>query len=279
VNAVAEQAAAARTLLFVPGHRSALFDKAAAAGADLVVLDLEDAVPPAEKDEARRAVASWLAGGAVAAVRINAAGTTWHEADVAALTEWTGVVVVPKAEDPRLLAELADRLAGATLIALVETARGVVAAPAVAAADGVARLAFGSLDLAAELGVDPDDREAMAPARGALVLASAAAGLPAPVDGVTQDLADDGRLREDVAYAARLGFTGKLCVHPRQVPVAAEALAPTDQDVAWARSVVEAAGDGGVVSLDGRMIDRPVVERARRVLAAAHPGTDEDEEK
>ena len=280
MNAVPEQAAGARTLLFVPGHRPLLFDKAAAAGADLVVLDLEDAVPPAEKDEARRAVASWLAAGGVAAVRLNSSGTSWHDADVAALAGRTGVVMVPKAEDPGLLAALADRLGGVALVALVETARGVLAAPAVAATPGVARLAFGSFDLAAELGVDPDDREAMAPARGALVLASAAAGLAPPVDGVTQDLSDGQRLREDVTYAGRLGFTGKLCVHPRQVPVAAAALAPTDADVAWARSVVDAAGsgDGGAVSVDGRMVDRPVVERARRILGAVATGTDENEE-
>lgn len=265
----AERVALAGTALFVPGHRPHLFDKAAGAGADVVVLDLEDAVPPAAKNDARAAVAAWLATGAVAAVRINGSGSPWHADDVAGLTDWTGIVMVPKAEDPTLLAALAERLDRTALVALVETARGVIGAPAVAATKGVARLAFGSVDLGAELGVDPEDREAMAVARGALVLASAGAGIAPPLDGVTQDLTDDARLREDVTYARRLGFTGKLCVHPRQVPVAAAALTPTSQEVAWARAVVAAAGDGGVVSLDGRMVDRPVVERARRILGTA----------
>lgn len=264
----AQRVATARTVLFVPGDRPERFDRAAASGADLVVVDLEDAVAARTKDAARENAAAWLAenpGG----VRINAAGTDWFEADVAAVSTRPCVVMVPKAASRDVLEDLAGRLApGSAILALVETAAGVTGAVAVAAADGVARLAFGSFDLAAELGVSPDDRDAMAWSRGALVVASAAAGLPGPLDGVTGDIGDEVVLRDDVAAAARMGFTGKLCIHPRQVPLVHEALAPSEADLAWAREVVAAAAGGGVTAVAGRMVDRPVVERARRLLAA-----------
>ena len=128
---------------------------------------------------------------------------------------------------------------------------------------------LGTYDLAAQLGVSPDDRDAMAGARQALVLASAAAGLAGPVDGVTGDVGDDDRLRDDLAYAVRLGFGGKLCVHPRQVPVARAAFLPAPDELVWARRVVEAAAGSGAVLLDGQMVDKPVVDRARRILATS----------
>jgi citrate lyase subunit beta/citryl-CoA lyase len=261
------------TLLFVPGDRPDRFDKAAAAGPDLVVLDLEDAVAPDAKDAARDHVVAWLGAGGRAAVRINAAGTPGHDEDLRALSGTALPVMLPKAEDPAGLAGVAARLhPGATLLALVETAAGVLAAPSLAAVDRVARLVLGTYDLAAQLGVSPDDRDAMAGARQALVLASAAAGLAGPVDGVTGDVGDDDRLRDDLAYAVRLGFGGKLCIHPRQVPVAREAFLPSAEELAWARRVVEAAAGAGAVLLDGAMVDKPVVDRARRLLAAAEGG-------
>ena len=251
------------TLLFVPGDRPDRFDKAVAAGPDLAVLDLEDAVAPDAKDAAREAVVGWLAGGGRAAVRVNALGTPDHDDDVAALAAFPVPVMVPKAEDPDALVRLAERLHDETrLLALVETAAGVLAA-----VTAVERLVLGTFDLAAQLGVSPDDREAMAGARHALVLASAAAGSAPPVDGVTGDVADEARLRDDLAYAVRLGFGGKLCVHPRQVPVARDAFLPSADDVAWARRVVDAADGSAVVLVDGAMVDKPVVDRARRILA------------
>jgi citrate lyase subunit beta / citryl-CoA lyase len=257
------------TLLFVPGDRPERFDKAVASGADLVVLDLEDAVAPGAKDAARVEVVRWLEAGGQAAVRINAAGTAPHDPDVEALAAFPRPVLVPKAEGDVALAGLVERLHPDTrLLALVESAAGVLAAPALARVAGVDRLVLGTYDLAAQLGVSPDDREAMAGARHALVLASAAAGLAPPVDGVTGDVADDEVLRDDLAYAVRLGFGGKLCIHPRQVPTAREAFLPTAEEVAWARRVVDAAAGGGVVLLDGRMVDKPVVDRAERILAA-----------
>lgn len=248
---------AATTFLFVPGDRPGRFAKAVASGADVVLVDLEDAVAPADKDFARASVADWLESNR-ATVRINAPGTPWFEAD-AELVAARGVpVVVPKAETPGVLAGFRE------VVALVETARGVERAGELAAVPSVTRLAFGSIDLAAELGVDPEDREPFAYARSRLVIASAAAGLPPPVDGVTTDLNDNARLESDVRHARRMGFGGKLCIHPRQVAPVRDAFAPTEAERDWARRVVAAGGSVSVV--DGRMVDRPVLARARHIL-------------
>ncbi|EOD63686.1 HpcH/HpaI aldolase/citrate lyase family protein [Amycolatopsis vancoresmycina] len=248
---------AATTFLFVPGDRPDRFDKAVTSGADVVILDLEDAVGPAAKDSARASADAWLENHR-AVVRINAPGTPWFAAD-AELVAARGVpVVVPKAETPGVLAGFRE------VVALVETAAGVERAAELAAVPSVTRLAFGSVDLAAELGVAPEDREPFAYARSRLVIASAAAGLAPPVDGVTANLGDDAELEADVRYARRLGFGGKLCIHPRQVPVARAAFAPTAAEREWARRVLTAGDSVSVV--DGRMVDKPVLDRARRIL-------------
>lgn len=256
------------TFLFVPGDRPDRFDKAVGVGADLVVLDLEDAVEPDVKDVARDHVVTWLAKGGQAAVRVNAGGEV-AKRDLAALADLPVPVIVPKAEDPAALAAVRVSLhPESTLLALVETAAGVLAAPALAVVEGVERLVLGTFDLAAQLGISPDDREAMAGARHGLVLASAAAGLVPPVDGVTGDVGDEERLADDLDHAVRMGFGGKLCIHPRQVATTRAAFRPSEEEIAWARRVVDAAGEGAVL-LDGKMVDKPVVDRARRVLDAA----------
>lgn len=271
----AEIAGKARTWLFVPGDRPERFAKAAAAGPDVVVLDLEDAVAPAHKDAARAHVTDWLPRAAITtAVRINAAGTTWHDADLAALATLDGpsLVVLPKADSPETVAAVLAALPdGSAVVALVETALGVARAIDLARSPGVVRLAFGSYDLAAELGVDPDHAPALAPARGNLVLASAVGGLAGPIDGVTGDVRDHERLTADVTAAAALGFAGKLCIHPGQVTPAAAALAPTPDEVAWAERVLAAATEDGVALVDGRMVDAPVVARARRIVSLNRP--------
>ncbi len=248
---------AATTFLFVPGDRPDRFGKAVASGADVVILDLEDAVAPSAKEAARASVRDWL-GRDRAMVRINAPGTPWFDADAAMVAARGVPVMVPKAETPGVLAGFRE------VIALVETARGVEAAGELAAVPSVRRLAFGSIDLAAELGVAPEDREPFAYARSRLVIASAAAGLAPPVDGVTTDLRDPSRLAEDVRYARRMGFGGKLCVHPEQVGPVRDGFAPTEAELTWARRVL-AAGDP-VSVVDGRMVDKPVLARARHLL-------------
>ncbi|MFC9609210.1 HpcH/HpaI aldolase/citrate lyase family protein [Streptomyces sp. NPDC056938] len=253
--------AAARTLLFVPGHRPDRFEKAAAAGADAVIIDLEDAVAPDGKDAARRHAADWLARGRDAVVRINPPGTPWWDADLDLVTAFGCPVMLPKAEDPDVIARIAEVCA---VIPLVETAAGIERALDVCCAPGVVRAAFGSVDLATELGVRHDDTLALAYARSRLVMASAAAGVAPPLDGVTTALDDAEVLAQDIRHARRLGFGGKLCIHPRQLPAVAEGFAPSDAELAWARKVL-AAGDA-VSAVDGVMVDKPVQERARRLL-------------
>ncbi|OBA43081.1 MULTISPECIES: HpcH/HpaI aldolase/citrate lyase family protein [Gordonia] len=265
---------AARTLLFVPGNRPDRFAKAEAAGADVVVIDLEDAVAPDDKDAARSDVAQWLSDGHAAVVRINGADTQWFDDDVAMLGA-VGInhaaeagAMIAKAEASEIVSRVATA-SNAPVIPLIETAVGVLNAPGIAATPGVARIAFGAIDFAAELGVDPDDREALLHARSTLVLASAAARVASPVDGVTTALRDAEKLTDDVGYAARIGLRGKLCIHPSQVAAVHDRLAPTDDEVAWARRIVDATrADGSAVAVDGHMVDPPVVARAQQILAA-----------
>ena len=266
--ALHDDLAAARTLLFVPGDRPERFVKAVASGADLVVLDLEDAVAPEAKSDARARVAAELSGGARYVVRINAVGTPWYDDDLTMVATHECAVMVPKAEDPATLAGIAAGLpASGPLVALLETAAGILAAPAIAAAPGVSRLAFGSFDLAAQLGVEPTDRTALQAARSALVLSSAAAGLSPPIDGVTGAVADDALLVAETDHARRLGFGARLCIHPRQVPLVAQALRPPEAQLTWARAVLAASSSPGVAVVDGEMVDKPVLDRARRLLA------------
>jgi citrate lyase subunit beta/citryl-CoA lyase len=251
--------AAARSLLFVPGDRPDRFAKAAAAGADVVVLDLEDAVAPDAKVRARAHVVAWLAAGNPGVVRINAAGTRWHDDDVAAVRELASAVMVPKASRP-------DDLAGLpSVLPLIETAAGVAFAHVLCGVSTVVRPVFGSVDLAAELGVDPASHTALLHARSTLVVAAAAAGCAPPVDGVTTALTDEDAVRRDTEHAAALGFTGKLCVHPKQVEPVHAALRPSAAELTWARTVL-AASTRGAVAVDGQLVDRPVVLRARRLL-------------
>lgn len=265
----------AATWLFVPGSRPDRFAKAAASGADEVICDLEDAVAPGEKEQARADVVAWLRGGGSAWVRLNAVGTRWHDDDVAALAECAGLrgLVVPKAESPSALAALAAEVPGPDrLVALVESAIGVLRAADLAACPGVGRLAFGSIDFALDVDATEDD-DSLLLARSTLVLASRAGGRAAPLDGVTTALDDPEALAADARRARRLGFGGKLCVSPRQVPVVAAQFRPSDLEVDWARRVVAAADGGtGVVATAGEMVDRPVLERAQRILAAASGG-------
>jgi citrate lyase subunit beta / citryl-CoA lyase len=266
----AESLAIARTLLFVPGHVPDRFVKATASGADAVVLDLEDAVAPIHKDEARRHVLAWLEADHEALVRINAIGTPWHADDVAALRGQARAVMVPKAENPGWVAAVRDSLpANSTIMPLIETAAGVLHAGAICALDAVVRPAFGHIDLAAQLGVSPDARPALVTARSTVVLAAAAAGCAPPVDGITTTIGDIDLLTADTRHAAELGFTGKLCIHPGQIAPVHAALAPTEIEVAWARDVLAVCDDGSVTAHNGQMIDRPVLIRARRLVSLA----------
>jgi citrate lyase subunit beta/citryl-CoA lyase len=258
----------ALTFLFVPGIRPERFDKAVASGADVVILDLEDAVSFHEKDEARGHVAAWLAAGGRAAVRVNAVGSPWFRADLAAVGSATAVVL-PKAESVVDLSRVAEHAqAPVRVVPLVETARGVMSAGEICSGPNVVRVGFGNVDLAAELGVDPTSRPALSGARSQLVYASRAARLAPPIDGVTTKIGDDELLADDARHARELGFTAKLTIHPSQVPVVAGVLRASQDEIDWAAGLLKAAGDGVSVH-DGHMVDEPVLVRARSILRRA----------
>jgi citrate lyase subunit beta/citryl-CoA lyase len=272
--------AGVRTLLFVPADRPDRIAKALGSGADAVIVDLEDAVLAGRKDAARAALADVLgarpgdAAEPVVLVRVNALDTEHAEADLETVRQQTAVdgVVVPKAEAAGLERIGGDALA---LVALVETAAGVLDARDIARVPAVAALMLGTIDLGAELAIDvtPDGPELVL-ARSQLVLAAAAAGLRSPIDGVWPDVGDSEGLRREAEMARRLGFGAKACIHPRQLDVVRATFAASEDRLAWAARVVaafEAAErDGqGATSVDGQMVDRPVLERARQLLARA----------
>ncbi|MEP9379168.1 CoA ester lyase [Aquabacter sp. CN5-332] len=251
--------------LFVPGHRPERFAKAAAAGPDAVIIDLEDAVPADLKRDAQAALRTDFCESPVL-VRINAAGTPWHAGDLAAAARLRpAAVMLPKAEDPALISIIvADLGPGIPILALIETARGLAAARDIAAHPAVGRLVFGSVDLCADLGM-AHVREALLFARCELVLASRLAGLPAPIDGVTTNIEDAAAATSDARYARSLGFGGKLSIHPRQIAPIRAGFLPDAEEVAWAYRVL-ASGDGAT-TVDGAMVDEPVRIRARSILA------------
>lgn len=256
--------------LFVPGNRPERFDKACAAGADVVIVDLEDAVPLSEKDHARAAVAAWLAPGKSVALRINSADTPWHAADLA-LCGLPGVVavVVPKAGSAAELARVSAAGAQA-LLPLIETAAGFAKVSELAGAPQVLRLLFGSIDFSVDLGIGGDDRE-LDYFRSQLVLASRLAGIAAPVDGVTTAIDDEAVLRHDTLRGKRFGFGAKLCIHPRQVAGVHAAYLPDAEEVSWAQRVLDAAAsaNGAAVAVDGKMVDRPVIVKAGLIMEQA----------
>lgn len=266
-----------RSYLFVPGDRAERFAKALATAAHQVVIDLEDAVGLDAKVDARDQIARWLRSEGAQAhrervvVRVNAFGTSWHADDVAMVHE-AGVrrVMVPKAEDAAQLADVAVRCgSGTTLIALIESVEGVVKMREIARANGVARLAFGSFDFGVDAGIDGTGRE-LDFVRSQFVIESRYAGLPAPVDGVTLATDDTEVLAADVLDSRRFGFGGKLCIHPRQVETVNRDFAPSEAERTWAARVLNALAENprGAIAVDGKLVDKPIIDRARRIQAA-----------
>jgi citrate lyase subunit beta/citryl-CoA lyase len=249
------------TYLFVPGNRPERFAKALTSHADRIILDLEDAVSPQDKTSARASIGSWLASAEPASrarvlVRINDALSPWHTDDLAWLQTQPLSVV------------LRHLPTGAQVLPLMETVRGVYGAVAVAQAPGVSRLAFGSIDYQLDLGVDTHS-PALEYAAVALTVASRLADLPAPVAGVTADLAPSV-VAADAERALALGMGAKLCIHPQQIDAARQAFVPSPATLAWAHRVVdtwEHTLHPGAVQVDARMVDKPVYLRARRLLA------------
>ena len=270
---------AARTYLFVPGNRPERFEKALASGADVVVLDLEDSVPAAAKPAAREAIGqAWgdlQAAGVPLVVRINSPDGAAGGDDLSwlkGLIPGPAGVMVPKAESAATLDRARAAQPATSLLPLIESAAGHAALQAIASAPGVSRLVVGHIDFMADTGLQCSAGEPeLAPLRFAIAMATRLHGLAPAVDGVTVDIQDDARLREDTQRALRFGFGAKLCIHPRQVAVVHDAMAPSAEEIDWARRVIAAdeVSGGAAVQVDGRMVDLPVVLQARRTLARA----------
>lgn len=260
-----------RSLLFVPGSRPERFDKALAAGADAVIVDLEDAVAPADKLSARESLRAWLRPEHAVVVRINAADTPWFADDIALCAQpGVAAVMLPKAERAETLAALME--AGAkSVLPLIESAAGFAALRIIAAAPGVQRLVFGSIDFQLDLGMRDAHEDELLYFRSQIVLASRLAGLAAPIDGVSTAIDDAEALHADVQRARRLGFGGKLCIHPKQVAGVHRGFAPSADELAWAQRVLDAAAaaGGAAIAVDGKMVDKPVLLRAERLVAEA----------
>ena len=266
----------ARSFLFVPADRVDRYAKALASGADMAIIDLEDAIAHDRKDHARAALdAAW--GSFVhedrVVIRINGLDSLELADDAALCASLSpAAVMVPKAESVEALEALYSRLGEIPLVPLIESALGFSEMAAIARAAGTARLAFGHVDFQADLGmVAGEDQAELAPARFAMVVASRAAGIAGPIDGITLETSRTSKIIHATRRGIRYGFTGKLCIHPDQIAAVHSAFAPSAEDEAWARRVVEAAESsrGAAVKVDGRMVDRAVILLAERVLALA----------
>ncbi len=259
-----------RSYLFVPGNRPDRFAKACAAGADAVVIDLEDSVAPADKQKARSAVESWLTAAQPVLLRVNTAESEWFLQDLRlARTPGIAGVLLPKAERVEEIQIVAEAFGPEVpVLPQIETARGFRNALALAGAGQVKHLLFGSIDFQLDLGMTAEEDELLY-FRLQIVLDSRLAGIQPPVDGVTTDIHSSERVRADAVRARRLGFSGKMCIHPKQVSVVNECFVPSAEEEAWARRVVEASAEasGAAISVDGKMVDRPVVARAEAILA------------
>jgi citrate lyase subunit beta/citryl-CoA lyase len=261
-----------RSMLFVPGSRPDLAAKAPRSAPDVVVLDLEDAVPPAGKADARRSVvqaAAALAGVVPVCVRVNPPGTEWFDEDVAALPDGLAAVVVPKVETVDQLDRLAQALEGRPVVAGIETVLGVLDSRLLLRTPVVACY-FGAEDYVADLGgVRTPGNDEVAHARAHVAMAARVAGVPA-LDMVTVDFGDHDRFVAEARQARALGYRGKLCIHPGQVGLANEAFLPTPAEVDRARRLLAAfdAAGGATIAFEGQMVDEVVAVRARAVVAA-----------
>lgn len=267
---------AIRSALFVPASRPERIPKALASGADRVIVDLEDAVEHLAKDRAREALCDFLGMHPDVRlwVRINDASTSWHENDLKACRSFPGVaaIMLPKAESLAQVRHAAQT--GVEIVPILETAAGIVNAAEIAATPGVQRLAFGGLDYGLDLGLTPDSEGAavvLDHARVQVLLRSKVAGLPAPLDGVFPGVQDTAGLQAAARRASDMGFGGMLCIHPTQVGPIHEAFQPPAADVAWARRVVMAHRESGAGTfmLEGKMVDAPVIARARQLIERA----------
>ncbi|WP_074792543.1 HpcH/HpaI aldolase/citrate lyase family protein [Haloferax larsenii] len=272
-----------RSVLFSPGDRPELMRKAPSSGADVLVFDLEDAVAPGRKAEARAAVGNLLADDgfdpdAEVTVRVNPGEAGLEDIAAVCETHPPDALVVPKATDGTDVTNVAAaaREVGADcpVIPIVESAAGVLAAPEIAAAPDTTAVIFGAEDFAADVGATrTDEGTEVLYARERVVVATAAADVDA-IDTLHVDYHDEEGLRKDARFGRELGYDGKLAIHPAQVGPINEAFSPDPEDVTWAKKVLRArdeanADDRGVFGVDGEMIDAPLIKQAENILDRA----------
>lgn len=269
----------AQAFLFVPADRPERFDKALQTKAHAIIIDLEDAVSLANKAQARVNLAQSLPNLLSVyrdriIVRINAFGTPQFDEDVALVNAlFVAAVMLPKAESASQLDTLKNAIAkDAVIIPMIESAHGIDQLTPIAAHPATLRLALGNIDAQAELGLSCDPQETeLLPLRFQMNLVSKLADIAPPIDGVTIDIHAQHTLLADTQRAKRIGFSGKLCIHPAQINTVITTFLPTQEEIQKAQLIVQADAKalGGVVQLDGRMIDRPVVLLAQRILKLA----------
>lgn len=268
-----------RSLLFVPGTRTDRITKALASGADIVIVDLEDAVALEEKASARQALEQFLnsTSGITLIVRINADDGRDEEnfqQDLALCTKFSAItgVMLPKTETPEQIARASA--SGKPIWPLIETAQGLIALPKIASSPGIERLVFGALDMATDLNLEPSSPGAEAVldhCRHQLILHSRAQSLPPPIESVTPEINDLSKVEIAAKKAVEMGFSGMLSIHPKQVLAIHNAFAPDEITLQWARYVIgEAKTRGGAFQFEGQMIDAPVLSRARAILERAN---------
>ncbi|GAA5122581.1 CoA ester lyase [Haloechinothrix salitolerans] len=286
MSANASVVCTARSWLFVPGNRPDRFSKALKAGADAVVIDLEDAVADADKDEARDVVVRTIEQGVLDGsvfLRLNALGSPFGSRDLAELARLGSLdglsgVLLPKVEHADQVAAFRDRMGGhLPVVAIVETAQGLARVNSIAQADGVSRLVSGNLDLAEDLGCDFDTPGVRGHVEFPIVLASRVAGLPPPVEGPETQLGEPTVVEAAARAARALGFGAKICIHPSQVDAVHRGLRPPEGELARARRVLAAVGSaapGRAIKVDGRMVDKPVIEWAKRIVQSTGENLD-----
>jgi citrate lyase subunit beta/citryl-CoA lyase len=269
LEATRQRLHAARCFLFVPGDRPDRFSRALASDAHAVVFDLEASVAPGRRAQARaevRAALDLARGERLAIVRVNPVTGNEVVLDAAVLRgSGCDAVMLSMTESAADVERFRHLLHDLPVVALVETAAGVVAAHEIARADGVERVAFGNMDYQTDTSTS-GPLATVYPA-SVLVVASRAAGLPAPIAGVTAAFRDAAQLQQDLQLEQSLGFGAKLCIHPDQIAPIVAAWSVSASAVAWAERVLEAARESHAVEVDGELVDRPVIERARRLLA------------
>ena len=259
----------ARSFLFVPANRVERFEKALNAGSDKVIIDLEDAVPAELKVKARQLLTEWLENhpNEQILVRINSRQTEWFDGDLE-LLKYNNIlaIVLPKTESSTDIDAISS-IKPIDIYPLIETPLGFSQVRNIAKTQHVKALMFGSIDFQLEMGMDGGYKELLY-FRNEIVLASKLANIEAPIDGVTVDIKNDDVLKLETMQAKNLGFVGKLCIHPLQIQIVNQIFLPSKDEIEWAKRIIDAvsSAQGQAISLDGKMIDLPVIRKAEQIL-------------